>query len=205
MKRREFVTLLGGVAAWPLAARAQQPTGAMRRVSVLLPFVETDTAAQAWDRGFRQRLNELGWDSRNIRLDYRWASGNVSRLRSFASELAELKPDVILAVTTPAVDALLAHTRSIPVVFTVVSDPIGSGFVTSLSNPGGNVTGFTNNQDSLAGKWLELLKEIASPTARVTAMFNPNTAPYAEYYLEVASRCCTRLFDRTLRRPCFER
>ena len=141
MKRRAFITLLGGAAAaWPAAARAQQGER-MRRVGVLSPVSESDASGQRRHAAFRKRLDELGWKAgRNIQIDYRWSAGNADRLRIFAKELVELKPDVILAETTPAAQAILAETRTIPIVFVVVSDPIGSGFVASLNRPGGNVT-----------------------------------------------------------------
>jgi putative ABC transport system substrate-binding protein len=176
LKRREFVTLLGGAAAWPLAARAQQ-AGMVRQVGVLMGPAESDPEGQSEIVAFRQGLQKLGWTGRNVRIAYRWAAGDADRMRTFASELIALKPDAVLAVTTPAVAALLGETRSIPIVFVRVADPIRSGFVNSLAHPGGNVSGFSNFESSLAGKWLQLLKEIAPRVARVTVMFNPVTAP----------------------------
>jgi len=191
MKRRELITLLGGAAAWPLAARAQQ-TEQVRRLGVLMSDAESDPEAQANAAAVRQGLQELGWtDGRNIRIDYRWAGGDRSRMPALAHELVGLKPDVILARSTPATAALKAETSTIPIVFTTVSDPIGSGFVASLSRPGGNITGFTNFESSMSGKWLGLLKEIAPGVTRTGMMFNPETAPYAQYYLrtfEAAAR-----------------
>jgi putative ABC transport system substrate-binding protein len=181
VKRRDFFTLVGGAAAWPLAARAQQ----MRRIGVLNSFAETDAEAQAWDSAFRKRLDELGWiDGRNVRIDYRWGAGSVERMQLFAKELVRLNPEVLLAVTTPATAALQRETRTIPIVFAIVSDPVGSGFVASLANPGGNITGFINIEASLPGKWLDLLREIAPQVARMAFLFNPKTAPYARYYLD---------------------
>jgi putative ABC transport system substrate-binding protein len=183
MKRRTFMTLLSGAATWPVVSRAQGD-GA-RRIGVLNGLAETDSEAQAWDTAFRKRLDELGWlDGRNLRIDYRWGAGSVDRMQLFAKELVRLNPDVMLAVTTPATAALQRETRSIPIVFAIVSDPIGSGFVKSLANPAGNITGFINIEASLSGKWVELLREIAPSVARVAFMFNPQTAPYARYYLE---------------------
>jgi putative ABC transport system substrate-binding protein len=193
MTRREFISLLGGAAAaWPLAARAQQP-GRMRRVGVLMAFDENDPEAKAYLSGFTQGLAELGWtDGRNLRMDVRWAAGNVDRMRMSAKELLDLQPDVILAHGTPATAAFQRETRTIPIVFAVVSDPVGVGFVASLSRPGGNLTGFIHMEASLGGKWLELLTEIAPGVKRATIMFNPDTAPYARsYYLpsfEAAAR-----------------
>src|ERR1700747_846107 len=164
MRRREFVTLLGGaVATWPLAARAQQSERA-RRHGVLSSLAETDVEAQAWDAAFRKRLVELGWiEGRNVHIDYRWAAGSVDRMRLFARELVQLNPDALVTISTPATAALQAETRTIPIVFAWVSDPIGSGFVSSLAHPGGNITGFLNIEASVVGKWLTLMREIAPP------------------------------------------
>jgi ABC-type uncharacterized transport system substrate-binding protein len=187
MRRREFITLLGGVAAaWPLAARAQQPER-MRRIGVLIPFAESDAEAQAQVTAFREGLQQLGWTaSGNVQFEYRWAAGEVGQIRTFAKELVELQPDVVLARTTPVTAALLSETRTIPITFVVVSDPVGDGFVASLSRPGGNVTGFTNVEETLGGKWLELLKGIAPGVARVAVMFNPKTSPGGgSYYMRL--------------------
>ena len=184
MRRRDFITILGGtVVASPIAARAQQ-SERMRRVGVLTTAAENDATEQSRQAAFRRRLDELGWRAgRNIQIDYRWAASNADRLRIFAKELVELKPDLIFAETTPATAAVLGETRTIPIVFVVVSDPVGSGFVTSLNRPGGNVTGFMNMEPTLAGKWLGLLKEIAPHVTRVALLFNPATAPFTEQYL----------------------
>jgi putative ABC transport system substrate-binding protein len=183
MKRREFITLLGGAAAWPLGARAQQPKQ-MRRVGVLMGWPESDAVAQGQVAAFRAGLQGLGWtEGRNIRFDYRWAALDAEAMHRFAKELIALKPDLILSQTTPSTATLLQHTRTIPIIFGVASDPIGSGFVASLARPGGNVTGFITIEGSLGGKWLELLKEIAPWITRVAAMFNPAAAPYAEIYM----------------------
>jgi putative ABC transport system substrate-binding protein len=183
LKRRHFITLLGGAAAaWPIAARAQQGER-VRRIGVLSGFAEPDPEAQAWDAAFRKRLEELGWiDGRNVRIDYRWGAGSVERMQLFAKELVRLNPDVMLA--TPATAALQRETRTIPIVFAIVSDPVGSGFIASLANPGGNITGFINIEASLPGKWLDLLREIAPQVSRMAFLFNPQTAPYARYYLD---------------------
>jgi putative tryptophan/tyrosine transport system substrate-binding protein len=184
MRRRDFITILGGaVVCSPIAARAQQ-SERMRRVGVLTTAAENDATEQSRQAAFRRRLDELGWRAgRNIQIDYRWAASNADRLRIFAKELVELKPDLIFAETTPATAAVLGETRTIPIVFVVVSDPVGSGFVTSLNRPGGNVTGFMNMEPTLAGKWLGLLKEIAPHVTRVALLFNPATAPFTEQYL----------------------
>ena len=167
LKRRGFITLIGGAAVtWPLAARAQQPER-MRRIGLLIPFAESDAEAQAQVTAFREGLQQLGWTAGgNVQFEYRWAAGEVGQIRTFAKELVELQPDVILARTTPVTAALLSETRTIPITFVVVSDPVGDGFVASLSRPGGNVTGFTNVEETLGGKWLELLKGIAPGVAR---------------------------------------
>ena len=181
MRRRQFITLLGGAAAWPLAARAQEP----RRIGVLMGYAESDREAQAWVAAFREGLQKLGWaDGRNVRIDTRWAIPDDAESRQrLAKELIALQPDLILSGNTPTTAALLQQTRTIPIIFVSVSDPVGSGFVASFTRPGGNVTGFTNIEPTMAGKWLELLKEIAPRVAKVAFLFNPATAPYAEYYL----------------------
>jgi putative tryptophan/tyrosine transport system substrate-binding protein len=183
VRRREFITLLGGAAvAWPLAARAQQPE--MRRIGVLMSLAESDPEAQARVAAFRNGLQTLGWtEGRNVRIDIRWAASDATLMQRFAKELIALQPNLILSHNTPTTASLLQQTRTIPIVFVVVSDPVGSGFVASFPQPGGNVTGFTNIEPTMAGKWLELLKEIAPSVARVALLFNPATAPYAEYYL----------------------
>jgi ABC-type uncharacterized transport system substrate-binding protein len=184
MKRRELMTLVGGAALWPLAARAQ-PGPRLRRIGVLHAFAETDPEAQVWDAAFRKRLDDLGWvDGRTVRIDYRWGAGNVERMQQFSRELVRLEPDVLLGVTTPATAALQRDTRTIPIVFAIVSDPVGSGFVASLAKPGGNITGFIDIEGSLSGKWLELLREVAPHLSRAAFMFNPQTAPFARYYLD---------------------
>jgi putative tryptophan/tyrosine transport system substrate-binding protein len=184
MRRREFISLFGGAAAaWPLAARAQQ-VGGMRRIGVLMTFAETDPVGQAYLATFREGLQKLGWvEGRNIRLDIRRATPDVESLQRFAKELVALQPDLILSSSTPTTAALLQHAHSVSIIFANVTDPVYSGFVASLARPGGNVTGFISLEGSMAGKWLELLKEIAPRVARVAFLFNPTTAPYADYYL----------------------
>ena len=157
MKRREFIAGLGIVAAWPLAARAQQPDR-MQRVGVLMGVALDDPEGQARAEAFRKGLEGLGWiEGRNIQIDYRWSAGEADRARALSEELVQLSPNVILATASPLLVALKQETRTIPIVFLQVSDPVGQGFVESLSNPGGNVTGFTNFEFSMMGKWLELL------------------------------------------------
>jgi putative tryptophan/tyrosine transport system substrate-binding protein len=192
MNRREVIAGLGSAAAWPLAARAQQ-VERVRRIGALSAYHENDPGAKAQLSAFTQGLAELGWiDGRNLRMDVRWAGENVDLMRMFARELIDLQPDVILSHTTPATAALQRQTRTIPIIFVLVSDPIGSGFVASLSRPGGNITGFMLQEAGLAGKWLELLTEIAPAVRRTALMFNPDTAPFVRsYYLplfEAAAR-----------------
>jgi ABC-type uncharacterized transport system substrate-binding protein len=183
VRRRDFITILGGAAAWPLAARAQQDDQ-IRRIGILMSASEKDLAYQAFVAAFRGGFQKLGWvEGRNIRIDYRWAPGDVELMQGFAKELVALGPDLILSQNTPTTASLLQQTRTIPIIFLNVSDPLGSGFVASLPRPGGNVTGFIDLEASLGGKWLELLKEIAPRVKRVAFVFNPATATYAEYYL----------------------
>ena len=184
MNRRDTFFALLALGAAPLAAQAQQ-AGKMRRIGVLLGYVETNLRVQSGLAAFKESLATLGWvEGRELAIDVRWTSGSVERAAEFAKELVALKPDVILASTTPATAAIQRETRAIPVVFSIVSDPVGSGFVKSLANPGGNITGLINLEASLAEKWLQLLKEIAPRMTQVAVMFNPKTAPYAEYYLQ---------------------
>ena len=185
MKRREFIAVLGGAAAtWRGVARAQQPER-MRRVAVLMGYDENDPEAQKRFAAFKSGLGTLGLiEGRNLRIDLRWTGGNADRAVTFAKELVALQPEVILANTTPVTAAVQRETKTIPVVFTVVSDPVGSGFVESLPRPGGNITGFINLEASMVEKWVEFLKEIAPRVTRVAVIFNPQTAPYAEYYLQ---------------------
>jgi putative ABC transport system substrate-binding protein len=192
MRRRDFITLLGGAAAWPAAAHSQQGQR-MRRIGILLPYIENDPEVKAWLSKFMQGLRESGWaDGLNLRVDIRWTAGSVDRARMYAKELISLQPDAILADSTPITTSLQRETRTVPIVFVLVSDPVGSSFVASLPRPGGNITGFTHLEPSMGGKWLELLTEIAPAVKRVAMMFNPDTAPYVtSYYLpsfEAAAR-----------------
>ena len=174
IKRREFITLLGGAAAaWPLAARAQQAER-MRRIGVLMAAAADDPEGQARIAAFLQGLQQLGWtDGRNMRIDTRWGGGNADDIRKYAAELAALAPDVILAPGSPTVGPLLQATRTVPIVFANVADPVGAGFVDSLARPGGNATGFMQFEYGMSGKWLELLKQIAPRVTRAAVLRDP--------------------------------
>jgi putative ABC transport system substrate-binding protein len=176
IRRREFITVLGGAAAWPLAARAQQRER-MRRIGVLAPFAESDRQGQARVAAFRQRMSQLGWaEGRNIQIDYRWTDGEADRAHTYAAELVARAPAAIVANGTPLVAALQRVTRDVPIVFTGVSDPIDAGFIASLARPGGNITGFTTFEYALAGKWLEILVEVAPNTKRILVILNRRNA-----------------------------
>jgi putative tryptophan/tyrosine transport system substrate-binding protein len=185
MRRREFITLIGSASvAWSIAARAQQP--ATSRIGVLVAFPEGDPEGERQIRALVKGLSEFGWKrDKNMQIDMRWAGTDPARMQKLAKELIEKRPDLILVTQTPTTAAVLRETHSIPVVFSVVSDPLGSGFVESFARPGGNATGFVNLEDSVAGKWLELLKELAPQTSLVSIPFNPKTAPQSGYYLKL--------------------
>jgi putative tryptophan/tyrosine transport system substrate-binding protein len=189
MRRREFITLLGGTAAaWPLAARAQQ-AGGMRRVSLILPLAEDDPEAQSRVRAFRLGLRDVEWvEGRNIRIDYRFSAIDPNRLKENVAELRSLAPDVIVGNSTPVLAALRQATTTIPIVFVVVNDPVGQGFVSSLARPGGNITGFSFIEFSIVGKWIGMLKDVYPDLSRVALMFNPDTAPYYDVYLRSFER-----------------
>ena len=175
MRRRKFIKLLGGAAAWPVAARAQQER--MRRIGVLMGLGESDAEGPPRVAAFKQELQNLGWtEGQNLQIEYRWAGGDAVRIGTFAAELAGTMPDVLVAHLTAATEALMQRTRAIPIIFVAAADPVGSGLVVSLSQPGGNVTGFTNFVPSLGGKWIELLKEISPRIKRVALLFNPEVA-----------------------------
>jgi putative tryptophan/tyrosine transport system substrate-binding protein len=178
MRRREFITLLGGAAAaWPVAARAQQ-RGRVRLIGVLMGYPESDPAVQSYLAAFRVALAQLGWtEGGNLRIELRWVATDSDRIRTSAKELVELRPDAILGATTAVVSALARETSTIPIVFAIVIDPIGNGYAASLAHPGGNITGFTVLDSAIGGKWMELLKEIAPRTEHVALLFNPATAP----------------------------
>jgi putative tryptophan/tyrosine transport system substrate-binding protein len=173
MKRREFISLLGGAAAWPLAARAQQGRR-MRRVGALMPYAANDPHAQARNAAFLQGLQQLGWTvGTNVQIDYRWSAGNEDDTRKYAAELIALAPDVIFASGSAAVGPLQRATRTVPIVFAVTPDPVGAGFVDSLARPGGNITGFTPYEYGIGAKWLEVLKQIAPSVTRVAVVRDP--------------------------------
>jgi ABC-type uncharacterized transport system substrate-binding protein len=178
MKRREFVTLLGvAAAAWPLAARAQQPAEGMRRIGVLAPLPESDAEGQARIAALRKGLEDLGWrEGRNLRIDYRDIRGDAERARAYAAELVALKPDlIVVAASTDALSALQRLTRTIPIVFIQIADPVSAGFVASWARPGGNVTGFGLYESAIGAKWLELLKQLAPGVTRTGILYDPAT------------------------------
>ena len=193
MRRREFITLLGGAAAtWPVAAGAQQHR--TRLIGVLMGYAESDPAVQSYLAAFRIALAKLGWtEGGDLRIELRWGAADPDKIRIFAKELVELRPDAILGVTTGVVGALARETSTIPVVFTTVIDPIGNGFAASLAHPGGNITGFTVLDSSLGGKWVELLKEIAPRMERVALLFNPATAPPIQSFVATIQTAATSI------------
>src|SRR6516165_1768060 len=205
--RRRFIATLGGAAAaWPLVAHAQQPDR-VRRIGVLMGYAESDSDAQAWYAAFREGLQKLGWtEGRNTQIDARWVTSDDPELmRNFAKELIALQPDLLLSSTTPTTSALLQQTHTIPIVFAIVADPIGSGFVANLARPGGNVTGFIFTEPTMAGKWLELLKEIAPRIVRAAMLFNPTSATYAEYWLKPFKAAASSLAVEAIATPVRDR
>ncbi len=185
MKRREFITLLGGTAAWPLAARAQQRER-MRRIAMLSGLAASDPEAQARVAAFDQGLKELGWTAGSgLHIDFRWSGGDAAEMRTLARELAELKPELIVGMTTPAVAALVKETKTTPIVFAGIVDPVGRGFVSNMARPGGNVTGILNFEFSMGGKWLETLRQVAPAVRRIAVLFNPEAAPFAASFVQV--------------------
>jgi len=190
IRRREFITLLGGAAAWPVAARAQQGER-VRRIGLLMPWDEDEPVARPIVSVFTEALAALGWtDGRNLRMDLRWAGGDTNRIQAFAQELVGLQPDIILTNGTPATAALQREARTIPIVFVNVADPVASGIVAKLNQPGGNITGFGALEASMGGKWLELLSEIAPGLKRAAIIFNPDTAAVGSFMpsFETAAR-----------------
>ena len=200
MKRREFITLLGGVAAWPVAARAQQPER-MRRIGVLTTFAESDPEMRGWLTVFQVELQKLGWEQgRNISIEYRWPGSDEHRLRTGATELVGMTPDVLFTAGTPALVALSRETRSLPIVFAQVSDPVALGLVASLARPGGNITGFVTVESAFAGKWLELLRDTAPGRNRVAVILDPDNPSQLVLYfqgIEAAARTFGMHLTRT--------
>jgi putative tryptophan/tyrosine transport system substrate-binding protein len=176
IRRRQFMTLLGGAAVWPLAARAQAER--MRRVGLLMGYPEGDVEGQASVGAFQRRLQELGWtEGRNIQIDIRWAGADPNKARTFAKELVAIAPDVIVPSTNLVTAILQQETLTIPIVFVLVGDPVGSGFVATMARPGGNLTGFSVFEPAIGGKWLEIFKEIAPTISRVGFILHPETLP----------------------------
>jgi putative ABC transport system substrate-binding protein len=184
MRRREFISLLGGAAAtWPLVAQAQQ-SEKRRRIGVLMSFAESDASARSMFDGYRNALAQLGWiEGKNLQIETRWAAGNPDKIKAFTKELVEFQPDAILVQGTVSTGSVVRETRSIPIVFVNVADPIGSGFVASLAHPGGNVTGFMLDISAQGGKWVELLKEIAPGTRHIALLSNPETGPPLQFFM----------------------
>jgi putative ABC transport system substrate-binding protein len=189
MNKRKFITLLGGAAVWPLAASAQQGDR-VRRIGVLMPLDESDPEEKTFVSALTQALADLGWtDGRNVRMELRWGGVDINRLRALAQELVGLQPDIIVTNSTPPTAAIQRETRTIPIVFASLGDPVASGIVPQLNRPGGNITGFAIFEPTLGGKWLELLSEITPGLKRAAVMFNPDTAPaYFMPSVETAAR-----------------
>jgi putative ABC transport system substrate-binding protein len=191
VKRREFITFIGGATAWPFAARAQ--SGQMRRIGMLMAYAAGDPEAQLFVRTFVQGLSEFGWtDGKNLQIDLRWAAGDVEQMRAHAKQLVAASPDLIVANTTPVTAALHRETRTIPIVFVIASDPVGDGFIESLARPGGNITGFLQTEAAMGGKLLELLKEAAPQVRRAALIFNPNTAAGGGNYFRPSFEAAAR-------------
>ena len=190
MRRREFITLVGGATvALPFTAGAQQGER-VRRIGVLMGFAESDPAAQSWVAAFRDALAKLGWsEGNNLRIELRWGAADPDRITTLAKELVDLRLDAIFDQTTPVTGALARETQTSPIVFIYVADPIGSGFAPSLAHPGGNITGFTYLEPTTGGKWVGLLKEIAPRTTHVALLFNPANNPAAQILHAVRSSC----------------
>ena len=184
INRRDFTTLLGSAAAaWPLSARAEQ-SKRIRGIGVLHPFAESDLEIRSWINALKEALATLGWkDGLNVSIDVRGGGGDLDQMRNFARELIDLQPDVLVAITTRSVNAVLAEAPTIPVVFTLVTDPVGQRLVESMARPGRDVTGFTPHEQSVGSKWVQILKEIAPQTKHTTVMLNPDVAPYYRMYM----------------------
>jgi putative tryptophan/tyrosine transport system substrate-binding protein len=197
MKRREFIGLVGGgVAAWPLIAKAQNTTKRTRRIGLLMGYSESDPESQSRVSIFRQAMERAGFEEgKNIQIELRWANADTKLMAQYARELVALQPDVIVANTTPVTAAIRRETKSIPIVFVIVSDPQGEGFITSLARPSGNLTGFTNLEGSIGGKWLELLREIDPRIQRAAILYNPETAPRAGRYFGDSFEATARSYN----------
>jgi putative tryptophan/tyrosine transport system substrate-binding protein len=188
MRRREFIAGVGSAAAWPAVVRAQQ-SERVRHVGVLMNTVQEDPGGQPDVTAFRQGLTELGWvEGRNVDIEFRWPGGDIERVQTFAKELVGLRPDVLIGRSTPTTVALKRETATIPIIFVNVPEPVEQGFVQSLARPGGNITGFTNFEASIGGKWLQLLKEVDPRLMRIGIIYNSQTAPFAGLFLRVAPR-----------------
>jgi putative ABC transport system substrate-binding protein len=206
MRRRQLITLLSGAAAaWPLLARAQT-ANRVPRVAVLHSLAESDVEAQSWVQAFLQGLTALGWtDGRNIRIDVRWAGGEIKEIQRLAKELLDLDPDVVFAVTTPSVNAIRRANPSIPIVFTLVTDPVAQGLVESLVRPGRNITGFTIFEPEIGTKWMQVLKDIAPETKQAAVIFNPDTAPYYRLYMSSIEAAGTSFAVKAVEAPVHSR
>jgi putative ABC transport system substrate-binding protein len=201
MRRRRFIAGLGAAAAWPLAARAQQ-LGGVRRVGVLMNSVATNTEFQSYVAAFIQGLRQLGWiEGQNLRVEVRWNAGNAGLAQTYAVQLIGLMPDVILAASTTNLTAIRQATSTVSVVFVSVSDPVAQGFVASVRQPGGNITGFSGYEFSVGGKWLSLLKEAAPGLARVAVMFNPDTSPQSKFFMQAIEAAAASLGVQAIAAP----
>jgi putative ABC transport system substrate-binding protein len=201
MKRRAFIAGLGGAAAWPLAARAQQDTR-VRRIGVLVGLAEDDPYTHGRFAPFRQGMHQRGWsEDRNLRIDYRWAGPDVERIKFYAAELVRAQPDVLLAIASPSVAALQQATRAIPIVFAGIGDPVGQGFVANLARPGGNITGFTGLEFSVGEKWVGFLKELAPGVTRIAYLFHPEMGPYYALWLKSVEAAAASLGVETTAAP----
>ena len=205
IRRREFVALLGGAAAWPLAAAAQQ-ADRMRRVGVLMGTDESNSDGQARIAAFREVLQGLGWtEGRNIQIDYRWGAGDVERTHAYAAELVSFKPDVIFAFAAAQLAPLSRETKAIPIIFVGASAPVEDGYIASYSRPGGNITGFTQYEPSMVGKWLAALKEVAPAIVRVALMVNPDTAPLGgTFYSNAFKNAAANVMSGYINIDCYE-
>ena len=200
MNRRDVLTVLSGAAAWPVTARAQQ--AAMRRVGVLMGGVATETQEQSYLTAFSEALRRAGWtEGQNLRIDVRWNAGDAELARTYAAQLIGLLPDVILTASTVNLTMVRQATSTVPIVFVQVSDPVAQGFVPSLTHPGGNITGFSSYEFSIAGKWLDLLRQIAPELARVAVMFNPEASPQSKFFIAAVETAAQTLGVRATAIP----